>query len=224
MGETIEKYMFVEVQINPHIDESMLQPRTSRESLAWFGVDNNPDLNNSAISMIWDSNTLPAVIPRAKRVSGQLVKLNPLKPNNPVVWSLHIPGRVGGKGGLWATPALYAGHLYVPTHKGSLLTVNAETGLVTSDIPMPSHGWSSPVVIDKELLVPDCEGVLHKFSLANPAKPRLIWRYDVPGAGCWESTPAVWDGVIYMGNRDGYFYAIGEAHTPKTILANVRIQ
>jgi outer membrane protein assembly factor BamB len=160
----------------------------------------------------------------AKAISGQLVKLNPNRPDNPVVWALRIPGRVGGKGGLWATPALHSGHLYVPTHKGSLLTVDARTGRVTSNIPMPQHGWSSPVVIDEELLVPDCDGALSKFSLADPTQPRLIWRYDVPGAGCWESTPAVWQGVIYLGNRDGYFYAIGETAPDAVVLADVALQ
>jgi outer membrane protein assembly factor BamB len=159
----------------------------------------------------------------AKNASGQLVKLNPNNPKDPIVWSLKIPGRIGGKGGLWATPALAKGHLYVPTHKGGMLTVDAATGLVTSEIAMPAHGWSSPVVLGDELLVPDCLGDLWKFSLADPSKPRLIWRWDVPGAGCWESTPAVWDGIIYLGNRDGYFYAIGEAQ-PTEVLADVRIQ
>jgi len=160
----------------------------------------------------------------AKSVSGQLVKLDPSKPDDPVVWSLRIPGRIGGKGGLWATPALHRGHLYVTTHMGSLLSVDAATGAVTSDIAMPQHGWSSPVVIDNELLVADCDGVISKFALSDPAQPRLIWRYDVPGAGCWESTPAVWQGVIYLGNRNGYFYAIGESDVAPEMLAHVRIQ
>jgi outer membrane protein assembly factor BamB len=28
--------------------------------------------------------------------------------------------------------------------------------------------------------------------------------------GFFESTPLVWDGRIYVGNRNGYFYCIGE--------------
>jgi sigma-E factor negative regulatory protein RseB len=68
-GKTIEKYMFVEVQINPVIDESMLQPRTSKESLSWFGVDNDPDVADSTIAMIWDSATLPAGFSLAQSIT-----------------------------------------------------------------------------------------------------------------------------------------------------------
>ena len=32
----------------------------------------------------------------------------------------------------------------------------------------------------------------------------------MPLPGCVESTPAVWKGRIYVGNRDGFFYAIGD--------------
>ncbi|MCP3971054.1 MAG: PQQ-binding-like beta-propeller repeat protein [Rhodobacteraceae bacterium] len=199
-----------------------------REEALTFEFHNGDDTDATPVAdgqgMIYAAIEDERRASEAKRLSGQLVKLNPGKPDAPVVWSLRIPGRVGGKGGLWATPALDSGHLYVPTHKGSLLTVDTDTGKVTSDIPMPAHGWSSPVVVGGELLVPDCEGAISKFSLADPARPRLIWRYDVPGAGCWESTPAVWQGVIYMGNRDGYFYAIGEGEPAAAILAHVRIQ
>jgi outer membrane protein assembly factor BamB len=160
----------------------------------------------------------------AKTAAGQLVKLDPSQPGNPVVWSLRIPGRTAGKGGLWATPALAKGHLYVTTHVGGLLTVDTVTGAVTSDLPMPWHGWSSPVVIGNELLVADCDGAISKFSLADPAQPFLIWRYAVPGAGCWESTPAVWDGVIYLGNRNGFFYAIGETGILARAFPDVAIQ
>lgn len=160
----------------------------------------------------------------AKTASGQLLKLDPSRPKSPIVWALPIPGRTAGKGGLWATPALARGHLYVTTHIGGLLTVDAATGRVTSELPMPWHGWSSPVVINGELLVPDCEGAISKFSLAEPSRPRLIWRWKVPGAGCWESTPAVWKGTIYLGNRNGYFYALGESEPSARGLYDVALQ
>ncbi|MDF0603273.1 PQQ-binding-like beta-propeller repeat protein [Psychromarinibacter sp. C21-152] len=160
----------------------------------------------------------------AKRASGQLVKLNPAKPDAPRVWALALPGTIGGKGGLWATPALFAGHLYVPTHQGGLYAIDAATGRITWEHDFPEHTWSSPVVIDGELLAPDCSGTISRFSLSNPARPRLIWAWDVPGAGCWESTPAVWDGVIYMGNRNGYFYALGDDPAATKGLTLVELQ
>jgi len=142
------------------------------------------------------------------------VKLDPRNPAAPRVWALTLPGTIGGKGGIWATPALYQGHLYVPLHQGGLITVDTATGQITDTRPFPEHSWSSPLVIDGDLLAPGCDGAISRFSLADPAKPRLIWRWAVPGAGCWESTAAVWEGVIYMGNRNGYFYAMGDDAAP----------
>ena len=146
----------------------------------------------------------------AKALTGHLARLDPSRPENPLDWSVTFPGTYSGDGGLWATPALHAGHLYVPTHAGGLYTIEAATGRITSEIAMPAHGWSSPVVVGTELLVGTCDGELVAFSLAIPATPREVWRFRPPGAGCWESTPAVWDGVIYVGNRDGHVYAIGQ--------------
>ncbi|MEO0676018.1 MAG: PQQ-binding-like beta-propeller repeat protein [Pseudomonadota bacterium] len=164
---------------------------------------------------------------RDKARSGDLFMLDPGRPEDPLVWALDISGRVGGKGGLWATPALSGDYLYVPTHVGGLLTVELATGRVTSELPLPWHGWSSPVAVGGMLLVATCEGDLIAYDLDNPAHPTERWRFRPPGAGCWESTPAIWEGVIYVGNRNGYIYAIGpsgpEDHQP-VLIAEARLQ
>ncbi|NNJ47049.1 MAG: PQQ-binding-like beta-propeller repeat protein, partial [Acidimicrobiia bacterium] len=36
--------------------------------------------------------------------------------------------------------------------------------------------------------------------------PQEIWQVDLL-TGCIESTPAIWKGGIYVGSRDGNFYA-----------------
>jgi outer membrane protein assembly factor BamB len=73
-----------------------------------------------------------------------------------------------------------------------------------------SHGsWSSPVIVDNQLIVASNDGLLRRFDLANPRAPRLVWTFKV-GTGNLEATPAVWEGMIYVGNRDGFMYAIGE--------------
>ncbi|MFE3836574.1 hypothetical protein [Pseudogemmobacter sonorensis] len=146
-----------------------------------------------------------------KQKAGHLARLDPARPADPLDWSIRFPGTWQGDGGVWATPALYRGHLHVPTHAGGLYTVEAATGRITQTLPMPPHGWSSPVVVGEDLLLGTCEGDLIAFSLEDPARPREIWRFRPPGAGCWESTPAVWEGVIHLGNRNGFFYAVGDA-------------
>jgi len=37
--------------------------------------------------------------------------------------------------------------------------------------------------------------------------PPLLWQVEL--GGCIESTPAVWDGRIYVGTRAGRFFALG---------------
>jgi outer membrane protein assembly factor BamB len=146
------------------------------------------------------------------RELGQLIKLDPYTTEDPLVWSVAVPAAQGEDGGIWATPALHAGHLYVATHPGELLVVDTETGEVVFRDDIGWHAWSSPVVVADTLLVStNCvEGAgLRAYDLADPVAPTLLWEATETG-GCIESTPVVWDGRIYVGSRDGYFYAFGE--------------
>ena len=59
---------------------------------------------------------------------GQLIKLDPYATGDPRVWGVDVPPIEPGDGGIWATPALGDGHVYVTTHTGDLLTVDADTG------------------------------------------------------------------------------------------------
>ena len=52
-------------------------------------------------------------------------------------------------------------------------------------------------------------GGLRAYSLTDPVVPARLWQFDLQ-SGCIESTPAVWKGVIYVGSRDGRFYAFGD--------------
>lgn len=81
------------------------------------------------------------------------------------------------------------------------------TGEVTDRHDVGFHSWSSPVVVDGDLLVATCETAeLRRYSLADPAHPQLDWAVT-SAEGCLESTPAVWNGTIYVGSRDGYVRA-----------------
>jgi outer membrane protein assembly factor BamB len=66
------------------------------------------------------------------------------------------------------------------------------------------------VVVDDVLLQGDCSGVLHAYDVSDPkADPPELWTVQLEG--CIESTPAVFDGRIFVGARGGAFYAIGDA-------------
>lgn len=154
---------------------------------------------------------LQRFLPRASEV-GQLVRLDLHNADNPITWSLAVPPqRTGDDGGIWATPALHAGHLYVATHPGELLVVDTSNGAVVFRDELGWHAWSSPVVVTSngrdELLVATCvDPHLRAYDLTDPAAPVEQWRIGLPG--CIESTPAVWNERIWVGSRNGFFYAI----------------
>ena len=141
---------------------------------------------------------------------GQLIKLDPSQPDDPLLWGVEVPGLNGGDGGIWATPALSNGFLYVPTHSGRLLAVDTSSGNLTWEDDLGPHAWSSAVIVDNTLIVATCESPeIRAYELSDPAHPAPLWVVEDPSGGCIESTPAVWDGRLYVGSRDGFFRAYG---------------
>ena len=139
------------------------------------------------------------------REVGQLVKLDPYTDGDPRMWGIDLTDG-GNDAGIWATPALYGGVLYVNTHNGDLIAVDAETGEIVWSDEVGWHSWSSPSVVDDILVVATCLGELRGYDLANPRSPTRTWTVQV-SASCLEATPAIWDGTIYIGSRDGHLYA-----------------
>lgn len=176
----------------------------------WTGDDTDASLVIDEAGMLYVASEKERRDNAGHRRAGQLTKLNPFQPKDPVAWKLDYP-RAPGKYGLWATPALYRDHLYTLAHTGDFWVVDTASGQVTYREKFSFHSWSSPVVIDDQLLVADCQGRLRRYDLTNPAQPQPVWHMRLPSGGCIESTPAVWKGAIYVGNRDGYIYAIKEA-------------
>jgi outer membrane protein assembly factor BamB len=135
---------------------------------------------------------------------GQLVKLDPRRTDNPVVWSLKDAG------GFWATPALYKDVVIAASDGGTVYAVDRQTGAVRWQFQLPPPTWQSAVVVDDTLIQGDCEGRLHAYDVSdtNVAPPE---RWSVQLEGCIESTPAVWQGRVFVGTRGGRFYALGDA-------------
>ncbi len=143
------------------------------------------------------------------RELGQVIKLDPSVGDggDPLVWSREASS--GLNTGVWATSALWDELVIVATDDGRVLGLDRATGAERWLLELPGPLWSSPVVVDDVLIQGDCNGVLHAFDLGDgSAPPRPRW--EVPLEGCIESTPAVWDGRIFVGTRTGEFYAIGD--------------
>jgi outer membrane protein assembly factor BamB len=171
----------------------------------WVGDDTDATLVSDSTGALYVAVEEERKNDRSREL-GQLIKLDPTRPD-PYVWGVPVPG--GDQvGGLWATPALGEGVVYGATQPGELLAVDTDTGEVTWREEIGWHAWSSPVVIEEELVVATCTGELRAYSLADPRRPSPTWTLRLSEA-CIESTPAVWNGRIYVGSRDGKFYAIG---------------
>ena len=175
----------------------------------WVGDDVDATIVVDAAGMLYVTVEMERFNDRSREV-GQLLRLDPYTAGDPLLWSVAIPPRGGGEGGAWATPALHDGHLYAATHPGELLAVDIESGEVVWRDEIGWHAWSSPVVVDDTLLVATCAGTVRAYDVTDPAAPAPVWEAELGGGTCIESTPAVWKGRIYVGARDGFFYALGE--------------
>jgi outer membrane protein assembly factor BamB len=141
---------------------------------------------------------------------GQLMKLDPGRPEDPLVWSIDARAAgFEGAGGSWSTPALSGGYVYFTTASGRLLQVRRDNGEVIWETQVGAPAISSPVVVDGVLIQGDCTGALQAWDVSDPSvEPQFMWRLDLPG--CIESTPAVWDGWIYVGTRKGFLFGIAD--------------
>jgi outer membrane protein assembly factor BamB len=150
---------------------------------------------------------------RAREV-GQLLKLDPSNPDDPVVWSIDAR-EIGfeGAGGSWSTPALYGDVVFFSTAAGRVLEVDRATGAIVHELAVGAPAIASPVVVDGVLILGDCLGDLYAWDVADPSRsPELLWKLRFEG--CIESTPAVWRGWLYLGTREGYLYGIADAGAP----------
>jgi hypothetical protein len=182
--------------------------RAKRVFRYWTGDDTDASVVIDDEGLLYVGSELQRYNARSARV-GQLMKLDPTRPGDPLVWSVPITEEEHGLGGVWATPAIDEDMVYEATNAGGLLGVDRATGKVRWRIPLPGPTWSSPVVIDDVLLQGDCDGVLHAYDITKPQRrPKQLWALRV--GGCIESTPAVWKGMIYVGTRAGAFFGIGE--------------
>ncbi len=178
----------------------------------WAGDDTDPSIVIDEQGMLYVASELQRHLPRAKQ-NGQIMKLNPYKPKDPLVWGVKVPpeGNTDGMGGCWATPALHGDMLYEPTHPGGLLGIDTKTGRVVWRKSFSWHAWGSASVIDDVLMVPDTNGTIHAYDIRNPKKnPPELWQVSVPSGAAIESTPVCWKGRIYVGCRDGKFYCFGD--------------
>lgn len=134
---------------------------------------------------------------------GQLLKLDPRQPDDPLVWSLEDDY------GFWTTPALHDDIVIAAADDGTVYAVDRQTGEVRWTFELPPPTWQSAVIVDDTLIQGDCEGGLHAYDVSDTSvAPPEFWTVELEG--CIESTPAIWQGRLFVGTRGGRFYAIGD--------------
>ncbi len=172
----------------------------------WAGDDIDASIVIDDEGMLYVGVEYERANQRSREV-GQLLKLDPTRPDDPLVWSVEDRGSLPA--GIWATPAIYGDMVYASTETGRLLGVDRSSGEIVWEKRLPGPLWSSQVVVDDVLVQGDCNGVVHAFDVSDPrVDPPELWSVSL--GGCIESTPAVWDGQIFVGTRGGYFHALGD--------------
>lgn len=169
-------------------------PAVDADGMLYVSIEHEPSQMNS--------------VERARNADvGQLIKLDPYTDGDPLIWGVDLTAPGGGDSGSWASPALYEDMVYTNTHLGSLIGVDAATGEIVWSDEVGFHSWSSPSIVDGVLVTATCLGDVRAYDLENPRSPTLLWSVDLGGA-CLESTPAIWNGRIFLGSRDGFMRAL----------------
>jgi outer membrane protein assembly factor BamB len=171
----------------------------------WTGDDTDASVVVDADGFLYVGAEFEKGNARSREV-GQMLKLDPSKPDNPVVWAVKDQG--SKPAGIWGTPALYQDIVVYDTTGGDVLGIDRATGEVRWRFHVPGgETWQSPVIVDDTLFIGDCEGTMRAYDVANTrADPRLLWEVKI--GGCIESTPAVWKGALYFGTRAGALHSL----------------
>jgi outer membrane protein assembly factor BamB len=183
--------------------------RLERVFRFWTGDDTDATVVIDGRGSLYVASEVQRFGERGREV-GQLMKLDPSLVGDPLVWSIDA-AEIGfeGAGGSWSTPALYGDTVFFTTAAGRVLAVDRETGEIRWERRIGAPAIGSPVVVDGVLIQGDCAGDLWAWDVSEPdADPVLLWRLHF--SDCIESTPAVWDGWIYLGTRQGYLYGLTE--------------
>jgi outer membrane protein assembly factor BamB len=177
----------------------------SRTFRFWTGDDSDASIVPDDEGFLYVGVEVDRNNKRAAEV-GQLVKLDPRRPDDPIVWSIDVNNGVDS--GTWATPIVYGDVVIWNTKPGKVYGIDRASGGILWRIEVSAPVLSSPVLVDGVLVQADGDGVLHAYDLTNPrVLPPQLWQVAL-GANV-ESTPALWNGRIYVGTREGYVFSIG---------------
>ena len=176
----------------------------------WTGDDTDASVVIDRDGFLYVASELQRLDARSAKV-GQLMKLDPRSPAQPLVWSAPVTqGASEHAGGLWATPAIDRGVLYAATNYGDLFAVTRATGheLWRIHLRRADLGVARGRRQRSAARATARGRCTRSTSRTSAERPPELWHVDL--GGCIESTPAVFDGKIWIGTRGGAMYALGD--------------
>jgi outer membrane protein assembly factor BamB len=181
----------------------------------WAGDDTDATITIDDDGFLYVAIEWEHMLPRGREV-GQVIKLDPSRPTDPLVWSFHDPAAGGAaKAGAWATVGLHEDIVIAPMNNGTIFALDRMTGEVRWQVARDGQTWSSPVIVDDVWIQGSCDAAVRAYDVSDTSvAPPELWAVELDG--CVESTPAVWQGQVFVGARGGRFYAIGDPEPPPT--------
>lgn len=172
----------------------------------WMGDDVDATITADAEGYLYIGAEVQRFTDRTGQLGGTFAKLDPRRPDDPLVWMWQ--GGTDEGSGIWSSAAVVGAGVITSTNDGRVVGLDRATGVERWSVTIGPQAWTSPVVVDGVMLVGDCDGWLHAYALPDPVvAPTPLWSKKF--GGCLEATPTVWKGRIYLGSRDGGFYALG---------------
>jgi outer membrane protein assembly factor BamB len=108
--------------------------------------------------------------------------------------------------GVYSSPAVVGGVVYVGSQNGNVYALSAATGAKVWSFQTDGSVSSSPAVADGVVYVGSEDGNVYALGAVTGAK---VWSF--PTGGNVLSSPAVADGVVYIGSFDQSVYALSAA-------------
>lgn len=171
----------------------------------WLGDDADASVVVGASGELFVGQLLSRGTERATEL-GQIARLDPHAAQH-LVWSFDAGAEQFQ--GVRSTVALHRDVVYATTNGGRVLALDAETGVLRWDTQLAGPLWGSPVVVDDVLIVGDCDGVLRGWDVSDTTvAPTLLWEIGL--GGCLEATPVLWNGIVYVADREGRIFALGD--------------
>jgi outer membrane protein assembly factor BamB len=181
------------------------QGEVTRTFRYWTGDDSDSSIVPDDEGFLYVGVEIDRANSRVQQ-AGQMIKLDPRNPDNPVVWKYDL--EFFKDDGVWTTPIIVGDVTLWTTKPGYIYALDRYTGEFLWKQKVGGPALSSPLLVDGVLIQGTGAGLIKAFDFSSPrTQPTELWSVQLDGN--IESTPVVWNGRIYVGTRGGFVYCLG---------------